>query len=348
MKTSRYMVILAGGSGTRLWPLSRKNHPKQFLKIASTDSLVRQTALRLRSLFSWEQILIVCGKDQAEKMKQDFPELKPEQFLLEPCGRNTAPAIAYASQILIQKNPEASMVVLPADHKIPDETKFCEVIAHGLNFVEHRGGFLTLGLEPTFPATGYGYLEQGEEISEAGASFYRVRKFHEKPEATTAESYLKQGGFWWNSGMFAWRAADYLKAYETFLPQDAALIKSSPIEEIYSKLTSISVDYAILEKSDEVVMIPARFCWDDVGSLQSLHKYYPHDSHQNAMAGDTALVDADKNLLLTDTGIIACLGVSNLIVIRQGDAVLVLPQERSEEVKSLLEEMKRKGQQTYL
>ncbi|MFO1518462.1 MAG: sugar phosphate nucleotidyltransferase [bacterium] len=361
MKNPHYLVIMAGGSGTRLWPLSRKNLPKQFLKVGSNLSLVQETAQRLLEQVGWENVRIVCGRDHHRLMQKEFPELKEHQFLLEPMGKNTAAAIALAAHALLQENPEAAMSVLPADHKIPqkDLGAFQDSIASAFRFCRGHGGLLTLGIRPTYPATGYGYLHRGEKVGEEGVPFYRVLRFQEKPDFETAESYLKSGEYCWNSGMFVWTAAEYWKAYEAHLPQDASAMNGlkgavgSPdwnrkLDDVYPKLTSISVDYAILEKSDRVRMIDATFGWDDVGSLASLSAYYPRDLHGNAASGQTALVDSAENLVLSDGGVVACLGVENLVVIRNGDAVLVAPKERSEEVKALLEEMKKKGYGQYL
>lgn len=347
---SNYLVILAGGSGTRLWPLSRKNFPKQFLKLGAEESLVRETVTRLKSLVPLENVLIVCGNDHCDLMKEEFPEFKPSQFILEPCARNTAPAIALAANILTQKDPDAVMVVLPADHKIPESSHqaFQEMIAQALQHCRELGGLITLGVQPHYPATGYGYIQEGEALV---PGLFKVKQFREKPDAATARQYMASGEFFWNSGMFIWKAAEFWKNYEKYLPMDAQLLSSlgaaetsewqKKLEEFYPRLTSISVDYAIMEKSPAVQMMKANFEWDDVGSLQSLLKYFKQDKNMNAVQGKAATVDASGNLLLSDTGVIACLGVNNLIVIRDKESVLVLPAERSEDVKQLLEELKK-------
>lgn len=347
-----YLVILAGGSGTRLWPLSRKSFPKQFLKVGEKESLVRATATRCVPLADLNQTYIVCGSDHLDLMKREFPELDSSHFLLEPCARNTAAAIAFAAYTLFKKDPEAILAVLPADHKILNRESFQALLQQGAEFAQNSDALVTLGISPQFPATGYGYIQQGEKIDGTKAPLYRVKQFQEKPDLKTAESYLRSGNYLWNSGMFIWKASTYCKAYQALLPKDAALwetVKSNPdLEKIYPQLTSISVDYAILEKYKNVVVIPSAFDWDDVGSLQSLARYYAHDAVQNSFQGEVATIDASGNLLLSDQGVVACLGVENLIIIRQGDAVLVLPKERSEEVKKLLEEIKQKGLGKYL
>jgi len=349
---SNYLVVLAGGSGTRLWPLSRKAFPKQFLKLGSSESLVRETVTRLRELVPWRNVLIVCGADHAALMKAEFPEFQPDQFILEPCGRNTAPAIALAAQVLMRRDPEAAMVVLPADHKIPEASHraFREMIAQALAYSREPGGLLTLGIKPHYPATGYGYVHQGEDLA---PGLYKVREFREKPDLPTARKYLESGDYFWNSGMFIWKASEFWRNYEKHLPSDAQLLASlgggpgsaawdERLGELYPRVTSISVDYAVMEKSDEVRMMKASFEWDDVGSLQSLLKYFATDERGNASGGKSASVDAGGNLLISDQGVIACLGVDNLAIIRDKDSVLVLPLERSEEVKRVLEELKKK------
>lgn len=350
---SNYLVILAGGSGTRLWPLSRKNFPKQFLKVASPESLLRETVTRLKDQVPLQNVLIVCGKDHADLMKKEFPEFSPEQFILEPCGRNTAPAIALASLVLLRKDPEAVMVILPADHKIPSSSqkKFQEVIQQAIHYSREWKGLLTLGIQPTYSATGYGYLQQGEEIA---PTLFRVKQFREKPELETAQKYVESGDYLWNSGMFVWKASEFWKNYEKFLPPDALLLSSlnqnpgsseweKKLQEIYPRLTSISVDYAVMEKSDSVQMMKAQFEWDDVGSLKSLFKYFQQDKNGNACEGRVVTLDASGNLLMSDEGVMACLGVKDLVIIRNKDSVLVLPLDRSEEVKQILEELKKTG-----
>ncbi len=351
--SSNYLVVLAGGSGTRLWPLSRKDYPKQFLKVGSPESLVRETVTRLKDLVPFQNVLIVCGKDHADLMKKEFPEFSTDQFILEPCGRNTAPAIALASQVLLRKDPEAVMVVLPADHKIPlsSQKKFQDMIGEAIRYSRELKGLLTLGVQPSYPATGYGYIQQGEELM---PGLFAVKQFREKPELEIAQKYVESGDYLWNSGMFVWKAAEFWKNYEKFLPPDAQLLSSlkqnpgttewdQKLDEIYPRVTSISVDYAVMEKANSVQMMRASFEWDDVGSLQSLFKYFPQDKNNNAYEGKSATLNASGNLLMSDEGVIACLGVNNLVVIRNKDSVLVLPLERSEEVKQVLEELKKTG-----
>lgn len=348
---SNYLVVLAGGSGTRLWPLSRKNLPKQFLKVASSESLLRETVTRLKNLVPYQNVLIVCGHDHAALMKKEFPEFASDQFILEPCGRNTAPAIALAAQVLIKKDPEAAMVILPADHKIPEASQhaFQQTIEKALTYVRELGGLLTLGIRPNFPATGYGYVQQGEPLA---PELYRVKQFREKPDLNTAQQYVKSGDYFWNSGMFVWKASEFWKNYEKYLPPDAQLLSElnkeygnasweQKLQEIYPRVTSISVDYAVMEKANSVCMMKADFDWDDVGSLKSLYKYFSQDKSNNAIQGKVVTVDAQQNLLISDDGVLACLGVNQLVVIRAGDSVLVLPLDRAEEVKFLLEEIKK-------
>ncbi len=347
-----YFILMAGGSGTRLWPLSRKKKPKQFLKTGSELSLVRETALRLIPPVDWKNILIVCGETHAALMKKSFPELNDRQFLLEPCGRNTAAAIALAAYTLLQSDPDAILVVSPADQKIhaEDLKLFRETILSAAHFCREKGGLITLGIKPGFPATGYGYVQSGKKIQEGKYPVCEVKQFREKPDFKTAQKYLEEKSYFWNSGIFIWKAADYWKAYQKFLPQDAKAFEQGfpRVDEFYPRLTSISVDYAILEKAESVLMIEVPFRWDDVGSLSSLHPYFPHDQNQNAVSGDVVILDSKNNLILSDEGLVACLGVENLVVVKSGDAVLVISRERSEEVKLLLEEIKKNKLESYL
>ncbi len=355
-----YLVILAGGSGTRLWPLSRQNLPKQFLKIGSSVSLVRETADRLNSLVSLDHLLIVCGESHQSEMKKHFPELGDEQILLEPCARNTAAAIALAAKSLKKKNPEAVMVVLPADHKIKNlNHPFEKLIAEGVEFAEQKKCLMTLGIRPSYPATGYGYILKGERFTHSTSQIFKVDRFQEKPDLKTADFYLKSKNYFWNSGMFIWKVENYLQSYDRFLPKDYEILSQLPddfvsekgkeqLRKNYLNLSSISVDYAILEKSNDVYVLEADIDWDDVGSLTSLAKYFPNDSQKNATEGEVVLLDSKENLVLSDQGVVACLGVENLIVIKNKESVLILPKERAEEVKKILEELKREGYERYL
>jgi mannose-1-phosphate guanylyltransferase len=356
-----FLIILAGGSGTRLWPLSRRGFPKQFLKVGSDLSLVRETVLRMRPPVPWERVLIVCGESQGALMRREFPELAEDQFLLEPLGRNTAAAIALASREALRKDRSAILAVFPADHKIPAEdlSLFRDVIESAVLHVREKGGLLTLGIRPGSPATGYGYLERGEKIGGGKHPVHRVLSFREKPDLPTAERYLEKGRYDWNSGMFVWKASEYDEAYRRFLPQDALAfdrLEGSPgsvdwkksLGEVYPRLTSISVDYAILEKADGVAVVPAAFRWDDVGSLASLSRYFPQDRRGNAVGGKAIVLEGKENLVVSDRGIVACLGMEGIIIVRNGDAVLVLPKERSEEVKLLLEEIQKRNEDEFL
>src|SRR5262245_17525108 len=218
-----FLISLAGGSGTRLWPLSRRDFPKQFLKVGSDISLVRETALRMSPPIPWERILIVCGESQGALMGREFPELAEDQFLLEPLGRNTAAAIALASREALRRDREAILAVFPADHKIPPEDLplFRNLIESAVLHAQEKGGLLTLGIRPTGPATGYGYLEQGGKIGGGTHPVHQVLSFREKPDLSTAKRYLEKGTYVWNSGMFVWKASEYEQTYRHLLPQDA-------------------------------------------------------------------------------------------------------------------------------
>ncbi len=273
-------------------------------------------------------------------MQNDFPELNPSQFLLEPEAKNTAAAIALAAYHLNKIDPDGTMVVLPADHKILQIENFQRVLNEASALAQTQELLVTLGVTPHFAATGYGYIQKGENIGKA----FQVKQFKEKPDLKTAEEYIKSENYYWNSGMFVWKIKSYLDAYQEFLPKDAEQFsKPQALAQTYSQLSSISVDYAILEKSKNVAVIPAHFDWDDVGSLSSLAKYFPEDEIKNCGSGKIISKDAKNNLFISDSGVLACLGVEDLIVIRDKDAVLVLPKERCEEVKSLLEEIKKKN-----
>jgi len=353
-----HAVILAGGSGTRLWPLSTRQKPKQFLSVGGGDSLIRQTWVRIAAWLDARRGWVVCGRDHASLVREHLPEFPAAQILAEPEAKNTAAAIALAALCLSARDPEAVMAVLPADHFIPpsDWAKYSEDLRLASELAVKEQALVTLGIRPTEAATGYGYIERGEA---AGSGGFRVKAFHEKPDAKTASHYLGSPSFFWNSGMFVWRAATFLEELKRGLPETHRAIESlrghlgsagfeRRAAEVFARLENISVDYGVLERSERVAMIPARFAWDDVGALTSLKAMAGGDARDNFFQGAVYPIDASGNMVISHSKPIALLGVMDLMVIEGEKAILILPKQRAQEVRDVVRVLKDAGRDDLL
>jgi mannose-1-phosphate guanylyltransferase/mannose-6-phosphate isomerase len=345
-------VILCGGTGTRLWPLSRKLLPKQFLPLVTDQSLLQDTVLRLAGVPQSEPPILVCNNEHRFLVAEQMHSLgvQPGTLVLEPKGRNTAPAIAVAARVALQRSPDACLLVLPSDHIVRDLPAFHRAVAAARAAVE-AGALATFGIVPTEPATGYGYIEAGEAV--AGSQARRIKRFVEKPDAATAARFLAQGGFLWNSGMFAFSAQSYLDELARLQPDIAAgaeraLAASSRDmdflrldAEAFAACPADSVDYAVMEKTDRGVVLPADIGWSDVGSWASLWEVSDKDAAGNVVRGDVHLADAKRCLARSSGRMVSLLGVEDLIVVDTDDAVLVAARARSQEVKEVVERLER-------
>ncbi len=337
-------VIMAGGGGTRLWPLSTLSTPKHMLPLTSSISLLGETINRIRPLMDWERIFIVTTRDMAEGVAREG-ELPLERVIVEPCRRNTAPAVALSTLYAMKHLGEDTiMMVLPADHHIEPTQAFLECLDRACQLAS-SGWLVTLGIEPTRPDTGYGYMEAGEEISPHGR---RVLRFTEKPSLDRAKEFLEKGNFYWNSGMFVWQASSLWQELKTHLPQVAQPLEElmekpweetvSILEELYPSFPSISIDYAVMEKASRVAMVPANFQWCDVGSWQALWDILEKDPQGNLLKGEAQVLETKNSLVWGQDIPVKVLGVQDLVVVATPQGVLVCPKERSQEVKRLLEE----------
>jgi len=345
-------VILCGGTGTRLWPLSRRLLPKQFLPLVTEQSLLQDTALRLAGVPQSEPPILVCNNEHRFLVAEQMQGIgaQPGTLVLEPKGRNTAPAIAVAARVALQRTPGACLLVLPSDHIVRDIPAFHRAVAAARAAVE-AGSLATFGIVPTEPATGYGYIEAGEAI--AGSPARRIKRFVEKPDAATAARFLAQGGFLWNSGMFAFSAQGYLDELARLRPDIAAgaeraLAASSRDmdflrldAEAFAACPADSVDYAVMEKTDRGVVVPADIGWSDVGSWSSLWEVSDKDAAGNVVRGDVHLADAKGCLVRSSGRLVSILGAEDLIVVDTDDAVLVAARSRSQEVKEIVEGLER-------
>lgn len=360
-----YAVIMAGGGGTRLWPLSRQNKPKQFLPLIGKETLFQTTVNRLIGIFPFESILVVTVDEQAEELQRQTPEIPKENFLLEPFPRGTASVVALAATVLYERDSEAIMTILPADHHIRNK----DVFYHNLEVAQEvamKEYLVTLGLTPTHPATGYGYIQGGGKLVDKFPSYpvYEVEAFKEKPDEDTALSMLNAGGFYWNSGMFVWRAEAILKEFSRQMPilykgllkiRDA--IYSNQLESIingvWDTVKSETIDYGIMENAEKVALVPATgLGWSDVGSWDSLFDVYIPDNMGNIVVGNTHIALDTHNSLVYGRGtskrLIATIGVDDLVVVDTHDVLLICHKEQTQKVRDIVSRLKKSKNEHYL
>ena len=357
-----YIVILAGGSGTRFWPLSRKKTPKQLMSVFGGKSMLQRTVERVLPLKP-KRIMVVTNAAQSRETAEQLAYLKPLHIdiIEEPVGRNTAPAIGLAASIVASHDPTGVMTVLPADHYICDEEGFRGILLKGRE-AALNGYLVTLGIRPDRPETGYGYIEADEELRGSGP--YPVRRFVEKPPLARATEFLAAGNFYWNSGMFIWRADVILDRILQHMPELAAVLArltfssdiwetedlQAQIDAIYRDIRGESIDFGVMERADNVVVIPAAFGWSDVGSWNALPDVMDPDGDGNVMINccETVAVDANGCLAYGNGRLVALVGVKGLVVVATGDSVLVCAKERAQEVKKVVEELEQRGLTGYL
>ncbi len=340
-------VILSGGSGTRLWPLSRNQHPKQFLPLASSKTMVQETILRLQGLPDLQPPVAVCNEDHRFMMAEQLREIgiHPNAIILEPVGRNTAPAIALAA---LASQADDILLVLPADHVITQAEPFKQAIAKA-NTLAEQGYMVTFGIVPTAPETGYGYIKTGDSIDQAS---YRIEQFVEKPDQNTAQRYLEAGGYYWNSGIFAFKAGRFLQELGQYRPDILAACQKAmenaeqdqdflrPEKEAFLACPSDSIDYAVMEKTDQAAMIPLDAGWNDIGSWSALWDITDKDSQGNAISGDVLALDSQDSFLLSSNKLVVTVGIDNLIVVETDDAVMIAHKDRVQDVKEAVDQLK--------
>ena len=344
-------LILAGGSGTRFWPLSRKLRPKQLLALEGERSLLRETVERLQPLVPPTGVWVCTTRALAEAVRQDLPEVPPEQVLVEPEGRNTAPAIGWSVRSMPEAARQDVVAVLPADHRMGDSAAFRDALARARDVVARQDRVMTLGVTPRWAETGYGYLEIEPEAGADGV--HRVRRFVEKPGPEDAARFVQAGNYLWNAGIFLFHGTtllDILARLQPELARGLEEIAAAPdrLDELYARLPSDSIDYAVMEKLDDIYTLPLDCGWSDLGSWAALDEVLPRDDQGNSGRGDRLALDAGGNLLFSDAGTIAVLGVKDLVVVRTGDTVLVCPKERSQEVKRIVAELAARGREDLL
>jgi mannose-1-phosphate guanylyltransferase len=351
---------MAGGTGTRLWPLSRESRPKQVLQLIEDRSMFRIAVERLAPLFTPDRVLVVVGRNQVDLLRMQGTGIPDENFIVEPMGRGTAPAIALSAAHLQRRDHEAVMCVLTADHYIGDEAGFRRVLSTAAKVAE-RGHLVTLGITPDYAATGYGYVERGEVVQNVdGIVAYSVLAFREKPNQQVAERFVADGRHSWNSGMFVWRADRFLAELARTMPDFYAQLEEvnavlgsaregEVLSEVWPRVATQTVDYGVMERARNVAVIPVDIGWSDVGSWASLLDTLQGDEHGSVVIHAELLQDACTNILVHGHGrMVAAIGLDNLIIVDTEDVLFVCPKERAEEVKQLVERLKREGRTDYL
>lgn len=335
-----YAVILVGGSGTRFWPLSRRSQPKQFLNIHGDKSLFQQTLLRLRSKIDGKNILIVTNKAYTVKIRQQIKgfSIPPQNILPEPEAKNTAPAVCWAASVIHQRDPQAVMAVLPSDHLITKTSAFLSALDEAVKLAR-TNHLVVFGITPNRPETGYGYFKT-HQMGAGRNAYLKVIKFIEKPSLDRAMKFLQEKNYFWNSGMFVWKTEMILSEFKRFQPVIHDLLSAknlSRITSVWRRLPSISIDYAILEKSHQVAAVAAKdIGWSDVGSWQSLSEVSPRDSKKNVLKGDVLDIGSENTLVWSSSRLVATIGLKDIIVVDTGDALLVCHMDHCQKVKDVV------------
>lgn len=355
---NHYVVVMAGGIGSRFWPFSRTSFPKQFHDILGTGkTLIQDTVSRFEGICPPENIYIVTNRDYEALVAEQLPFLKPDQILTEPMGRNTAPCVAYAAYKIRKENPNANIVVSPADHVIQDVAEFRSVIAQALSHTADRDILVTLGINPSRPDTGYGYIQ----YREAEGTLKKVKTFTEKPHLELAKQFIESGEFVWNSGIFIWNANAVIKAIEAHLPEMAEIFsdiegeyytgkEKASIDKAYSMCKSISIDYGIMEKSDNVYVLLADFGWSDLGTWKSLYELAPHrDGKGNVLDGNVMIYDTTNSIIKASNGkLIVVHGLDNFIVAESNDVIMICPKDDEQRVKDFVADTKAQKEKRFI
>ncbi len=351
---------MAGGVGTRFWPASRQARPKQFLHVNGERSLLQQTVDRLDGLVDADHVYVVTHADYVEQTREQLPEVPADQILGEPIGRNTAPCIAFAAATIARQHPDATMIVLPADHLVRHEKAFRDTLRVAIERAERPGSLVTIGITPTHPETGYGYIqfEGGSDADASTPHAYPVRTFAEKPDLATAERFVDSGDFLWNSGMFIWRVDSILEAFEKHLHDvyeafQPLFVPDTPptgdvIEKAYARCPKISIDYGVMERARNVFVVPGAFGWSDVGDWRAVFDLQKTDSQGNALQGTVITESSSRCYVSGQDKLIALVGIHDAIVVETDDAVLVCHRDSAQRVKNLVEFMDLNGYERFL
>ena len=357
-----YALIAAGGHGTRLWPMSRAKTPKQMLPLINQDSMFRTSVERIQAIFPPEDIFVVTSRELVDDLLAEVPQLPRENFIVEPYAKNTGPALALALATIQKRDPEATVAILTADHHIAQQPKFCRVLESAWK-VAQDGYIVTLGIAPSYPATGYGYIEQGAPLGDYNDfAVYRSKRFTEKPDIVRATQFLASGLYSWNSGMFIWRVDRAMKDLERFQPAIYAMCSylqtavgtpdyEEKLNDIWETMPNLSIDFAVMEKTDNIAVIPTDIGWSDVGSWASLYDILPQDNFGNCVKGASSdirvILDTRDTLVFSDRLTVA-IGVEDIVVVDTDDVLLICHKDRTQDVKQVVTYLRENGNEDYL
>ena len=353
--TGRYAVIMAGGKGERFWPLSTSRHPKQLLALVGDKPLIAQAVDRLFGLVPPENVFVVTNADLVEATQAAAPQLPPENIIGEPVGRDTAAAVACGGALVKAREENAVFAVLTADQVMGDLDLFSSTLKGGMDLAEQNDILVTIGIQPTFPSTGFGYIESGDSFKTTeGVEFRKANRFVEKPDEAIATEYLSTGKFYWNSGMFIWSVPALEKAFSAHCPEMSELMNvltsyaldgkiAEGMNATYPALGKISVDYALMEKANNIVMACGTFAWDDVGSWPALESHFPQDNSGNTTIGSAETLDASGNIVLSKDHLTAIIGVNDLVIVQADGVTLVCPKDRAQDIKQMVITLREKG-----
>jgi len=355
-----FIIIIAGGIGTRFWPLSRRKKPKQFLPIISEKSMIEETVNRLLPYFPASKIFTVANAEQTQTIKKLLPILPEEKLIIEPQAKNTAPSLMLATATIFLKNPNAAVIALPADHLIKNIPLFIKKLKAGAVAAIDQKKLVTFGIPPTYPATGYGYIQFSLEnpFKILDEKIFLVKKFKEKPDLKNAQEFLKAGNFYWNSGMFIWQAEVFAKMLDKHAPamylyweKILNALKNrneAEIASIFEEIPFISIDFALMEKAKGVLMCEGNFGWSDVGSWSSLADIWKKDKKGNTLRGECIILDSKNNIVYSPHKLTAVAGVKDIIIVNTEDALLICHKRKDQKVKDIVEQIKKKGRKEYL
>ncbi len=354
------VIIMAGGAGTRFWPVSRKNKPKQFLPIVSEKTMIEETVERLSSRVPQKNIYTIANPEKTEMAKSLLPGLPDENFMVEPLGKNTAPSLILATARIFLQNPQAVVAALPADHLIKDSSLFLQKFNAAATAASSGDYLITFGVPPTSPATGYGYIQFSKDnpLKTLEENFYNVQEFKEKPGLEQAKTFLKEGNYFWNSGMFLWQAGVFAQKLERFAPdmfsywtkilEALKTNDGAQISSLFEEIPSLSIDYALMERAEGVLMAKGDFGWSDVGAWSSLAEIWPQDKTGNALKGENIILDSQDCLVYNPGKLTALIGVKDIIVVETDDALLVAHKSQDQKVKDIVDQIKKKKKTDYL